>query len=394
MARYLTTDQIAAAIFRGRSEAAYRLRLAQLAHGDPELNAYIRSRPWMDDEGRRQMVWTPTTLGYTVAARTLGVAWQRVPDRDVNAALLQHDIELNQVLLELLVVPSDEKHPPPPPLPSWRWLHGESLMLPFENRSGSEWAATSRERGCRLQPDALVDAPRSARRVFIEYDRATTGVFARRATSIYGKLERFGSFADPSVIGKLGYAHLFPDGIRPTLLFVAHNSTRATAISGAISKWQRDDRLLAANFDVDVTLLDGAGAYLRGIVGSQVPNPEPSATRTGARNAVLPVPPPRPSPEAVLRDYVRLFDGLRSLARQVTTAKDGSTSGPNRSEILQAALETPEALPLDEVLFEARDGRLLALARALHELRAVAVSIGRSVKVSRLDLMRAEIRLP
>lgn len=267
--RYLSTEQIAQLVFPGRHITRAQNRLRQLM-GEGDALAYVRRLTWRTFDGAPQAAWTLADAGYVLAEQVVGPV--RVPARDVSAQFMEHMLALNQLYVRLLSAglavapgPKGSKATGLSPLARvgafaravdsrFRWVPSDAAELPW-----TEYDQRAGKRNDRvIRPDAVLELPRKARRLFIECEMGTHAIVARndeKAGATIHKLERYAAFVNgvAEAAGRVTfYGRQYADRWQPELVFLVQSPHRADSVKRAIGDWRRTHELGALQVRVDV----------------------------------------------------------------------------------------------------------------------------------------------
>lgn len=275
-ARYLSSEQIQQMFFAGRTEAACRIRLFQLAGlgKQPQPTPYIRRLRFRSFEGKWFSAWAPTPLGYVVTRAILGTE-PKLPAGDISAAFLEHCVRLNDLLVAL--VSTGNAHFPSARNLPFRWLASDSVRLPW--RDYDRQAGIHRARI--IQPDATLELPAISKRYFLECEMGTQPLLSEdptRAGATAHKLNRYSRFMDTYVdaeMKKTAYAAVFPDRWAAQLVFLLNSPTRRDHVRELFEKWGRPRTL---SIPVQALTFDEAISHFRTLLGVAVPPRKPQAT--------------------------------------------------------------------------------------------------------------------
>jgi len=238
MARYLSSEQIQRLFFSGRTEAACRIRLFQLAGlgKNPPPTRYVRRLRFRSFEGKWFSAWAPTPLGYVVTRSLLGTE-PKLPAGDVSASFLEHCVRLNDLFVGL-VAAGNTKLPSVRQLP-FRWISSDSVRLPWRDYDGR--TGTSRARI--IQPDATLELPRLQKRYFLECEMGTQPLVSddpARHGATTNKLRRYSAFMTTYVdseANRTAYEAVFPDGWPAELVFLLNSPTRRDHLRTLVKEW-------------------------------------------------------------------------------------------------------------------------------------------------------------
>jgi len=257
IARYLSTEQLLALFFEGRTQRAGRRRLQELAAGGGDAGraggagGYIRSAEGVAFDGKRIQLWSLTARGVSAVQASLGLE-VRVVERALSAQFLAHQAGLSDVFVALVaraasrgaVAPAPRRHGAPATdfprvakLP-FRWSPSDAARLPWREFDGAIGAARDRY----IAPDATFEM--ADRRVFVEFETGShplVSTDSRRRGATAQKLAAYDSF----VSGFAGvdrkqthYAAHFGDALRPEVLFVVGSEERAVHVRQLVSEYR------------------------------------------------------------------------------------------------------------------------------------------------------------
>ena len=265
MCRCLSTEQIRRLCFAGRTETPAHKRLRQLAgigkYGFPEpLVERIVHQTYAGD---LVTVWTPTALGYVVAANVVETITRPPRGAEIRPALIEHALLLNELFVGLAEAPLKKAlGTRASEIPRrrhrsavdglyldakalrFKWIASDSVRLPWkEYRDGD-----SVERI--IHPDAVLELPTLRRRLFLEAETGSHTIVPRgyhKPGSTLNKTERYELFLSElaDVDLKLTfYAQQYSDGFTPEVLFLVPNAGRAESVHRALTEWsaQRSSR--------------------------------------------------------------------------------------------------------------------------------------------------------
>ncbi len=291
LARHLSTGQLAALCFSGRSDRLVRRRLQYLSDEAPGRagKGYVRKRQFRTSDGQLRTAWELTALGEHEASKVV-----RLPELPARPAagveFLAHNLGLNEILVRL--VPRDKRGVAFAPDPAvWTWTRGDLLRLDF---SVYERIGQRKER--LLRPDAVLTLPRERRRVFIEFETGSHPIRTRQAErhgATIHKVARYESFfveytpgANAGREDETFYMRAFPDGFVPELVIVSHGDVRRDNVNTAIRDWARNR--VGPRMQARALLLADLVSALAprvGIAAGQRAEPPPrgSGTPTGSR---------------------------------------------------------------------------------------------------------------
>jgi len=258
MCRCLSTEQIRRLCFAGRTETPAHKRLRQLAgigkYGFPEL--LVERIVHQTYAGDLVTVWTPTALGYVVAANAVETITRPPRGAEIRPALIEHGLLLNELfvgLAEALLkkalgtlaseIPrrrhrtaTDGLYLNAQALP-FKWIASDSARLPWkEYRNGDSIDRI-------IHPDAVLELPSLRRRLFLEAETGSHTIVPRgyhKPGSTLNKAERYELFlyelADLDLKITF-YAQRYSDGFAPEVLFLVPNAGRAESVNRALTEW-------------------------------------------------------------------------------------------------------------------------------------------------------------
>ncbi len=275
-ARYLSSEQIQRLFFSGRTEAACRIRLFQLAGlgKQPQPTPYIRRLRFRSFEGKWFSAWAPTPLGYVVTRAVLGTE-PKLPAGDISASFLEHCVRLNDLLVGLIATGTG-RFPSARHLP-FRWLASDSVRLPW--RDYDRHAGIHRARI--IQPDATLELPAISKRYFLECEMGTQPLLSEdpsRAGATAHKLDRYSRFMSTYVdteMKRTAYAVVFPDRWPAQLVFLLNTPTRRDHVRELFEKWGRERTL---SISAQALTFDEAISHFQTLLGSASPPRKPQAT--------------------------------------------------------------------------------------------------------------------
>lgn len=282
-ARMLSSRQVGELFFPARSENALRSRLRAL-----ELLGVVARTSSRRLEGAPEICWSLTAHGQRVVEGWLGEELPenataqvdfvehsvfcaelfvrllsaplaaRVAKVDVNAGRLERQKQLGQLYARV-------EHR------SWRWVGaGAALQLPWKEYSHGK--AQDRL----IRPDALLEFPRSKRRVFIEAETGSqpiTSKNVRRLGATDAKLDRYLAYwtglADAAA-RVTWYQQRFTDGFTPELVLLLPAGQRLKNVEAAIAAW-RSKKPLAANLVIHALSAESAAARYGALTGGAAP---------------------------------------------------------------------------------------------------------------------------
>ena len=283
-ARHASTDQVRRLLGDGRGHKALERWLARLSSepGRP----FLRRLGYRRGDDAPVAVWT---LGRGGRERALELGWapQLPATRDVGHQFLDHALRLNEVLLDLVVTLRARGA-------------GELAGMPFrwqgEDRTDLEFEMFQRQLGVTarvaLRPDALLTFPRRRRRLFLEAETGSQGVYAanpHRTGAVLRKVERYAAFflGRSGGTGRTWYERAFPDGFAPRLVFLVHSEGRRTRVQRALEGWE--GALSPERFRAVVLTFAGAASALE----AYLPGAPPTAALPSAAERLVEVHPRR-----------------------------------------------------------------------------------------------------
>jgi hypothetical protein len=216
------------------------------------------------------MVWALTPAGYGEAAALLPVERGQPLDY-VRPQFLEHLVWLNDLFVALCLAGG---RPVRVHDRAFRWLCDSDRPLTFRPRRGET-------KPCAVAPDAILELPVAARRVFVEAERGThtiVPVSPNKHGATLRKLERYSAFFSEftSVAANATpYTERFPDAMTPELLFLVPTESRRNSIRDAIDPVLR--RFPNAPFSVAVCTLAEATARYAPFVRRREPPRAPEA---------------------------------------------------------------------------------------------------------------------
>ena len=329
-ARYLSSEQIQRLFFAGRTEAACRIRLFQLAGlgKQAQPTPYIRRLRFRSFEGKWFSAWAPTPLGYVVTRAVLGTE-PKLPAGDISAAFLEHCVRLNDLLVAL-VATGNARFPSARNLP-FRWFASDSVRLPWRDYDRQ----TGIHRARIIQPDATLELPAISKRYFLECEMGTQPLLSEdptRAGATAHKLGRYSRFMDTYVDAGMkttAYAVVFPDRWPAQLVFLLHSPTRRGHVRELFEKWGRQRTL---SIPVLALTFDEAISHFRSLLGVAVPPRKPQATDCIALTRA---------------EYSQLAHFFESATRRLRHARDQAKELKNpRLEVPDYPSNTDEVLHL------------------------------------------------
>ncbi|HTP53148.1 MAG TPA: replication-relaxation family protein [Anaeromyxobacteraceae bacterium] len=262
-ARYASTDQVRRLLGDERGHKALERWLVR--HSSEPGRPFLRRLGYRRTDGTPVAVWT---LGRGGRERALELGWaRRLPaTREVGHQFLDHALRLNAVLLDLVLALRARGAGALADMP-FRWRGEERADLEFEMFQ-RHLGITAR---VALRPDALLTFPQRRRRLFLEAETGSQGVYAanpQRAGAVLRKVERYAAF----FLGRSGgtsrtwYERAFADGFAPRLVFLVHSEERRTRVERALEGWEdalspERFRAVALTFAEAATVLE---AYLPG----------------------------------------------------------------------------------------------------------------------------------
>lgn len=317
IARYLSTQQVAALVFPGRhlTAAWRRLRLLATAAG----GGLVRLEHYVGAERTRTRVYSLTHEGYELAESVARLSTNYSTD-PVRPQFLEHLVWLNELFVGLVVASGAPISPGRLP---FRWRCDTDHPLAFRTRGPDGGPAVGH-----VAPDALVEFPEARHRVFVEAERGTHTIvpqspFKTGATVV--KLDRYTSFfAD--VVGvrrQTAYAEHFPDAFAPELLFVVQTETRRERVRQAVDERRRKDPN-PPSFSVHVLTLEQAKERYAPLV------------RAGGSGQEVPAARELPRPEEVaftMAEVSAMRTAFNALLRRAKAAQAAGLGGLAPAEI-------------------------------------------------------------
>ena len=181
-------------------------------------------------------VWALTSFGRSLVVPL--VPWLRPPANDVGARFLEHTLLLNGVLMGLVLrLRAGGVSAPLAALP-FRWFCEDDIVLRFETFERS----TGTTHQSVLKPDAIVEIPGRARRLFLEAETGTQSIATAhpgRGGAIVSKLSRytdlFYGFAASRRDGETWYLHAYADAFEPRVVFLVRTPTRRSPNAGTVT---------------------------------------------------------------------------------------------------------------------------------------------------------------
>ncbi len=237
LCRYLTAGQVVALGVAGRTEKGVARRLRGLA-GDGRASVrarpapLLRAVPYRTYAGEAARLWGLLSAGAAVASAELGREVKPLR-ADVGAVFAEHFIVLTDLFVQL-ARPYLAAGIAPAALP-FHWNVAEDVELP--------WCEPD-EVGCArarvIRPDAVLQAPASRRRFFIECEMGThtlTPLSPDKPQATVRKLERYDAYVSglADVPSRLShYRRKYPDGWPCELLFLVRSNSRQRATEAAV----------------------------------------------------------------------------------------------------------------------------------------------------------------
>jgi hypothetical protein len=210
------------------------------------------------------------------------VPWLRPPAAtDVGARFLEHTLLLNDVLMGLVLrLRIGGVSAPLAALP-FRWFCEDDSVLrfeKFERSTGTTYQSV-------LKPDAIVDIPGRARRLFLEAETGTQSIATAhpgRGGAIVSKLSRYAAFfygfAASRRDGETWYQHAYGDAFEARIVFLVHSDERYERVKAAVNTWLASNSV--SRFRVLVfTFAEAANVLAPYIANGTVRAPAPRAMR-------------------------------------------------------------------------------------------------------------------
>jgi len=226
-------------------------RLGELSQRRGNTRALIKKLWFVNNEGKRVLVWALTPSGYALAGEQLGRQF-KVPRHDVAHQFLEHATGVNDLYVALTKkagTPKPAERGKPADdfarVPSaFRWVATEDLELPFQKyvtKPPDHFA----ER--RLQPDAMLEDLVRKRRYMIEFETGSATVRnSSHKTATLTKFDRYCSFLlTPTTAtgNETYYSNHFRDGYKPIVVFLTRTAARRdTIVKVAEEYWTAVDR--------------------------------------------------------------------------------------------------------------------------------------------------------
>lgn len=350
IARYLTTEQIHAVLFPGRTIVNTRLRLYALAGTGTTHEVkqpYIEQGRMRDYDGRVIVYWALSALGYSRAARTLNnpllasIGEKQGTDKKDHelrfdaahsAKYIEHILRTNDLFTALLS-PAPGQPPQSPQSEAFRWIGAEGTRLSCKDHKGKTRLAL---------PDAVIELPRERRRIFIEYETGDQPLVRPDAEgSGTNKLTAYDLFMFGWAEQKVHwYDKKFGDNLRPEVLFVTPSAARKKSLTKVVATWRKEKD---SKLHVTVHLLEEAIASLRPKVSGAPSLDVPAKSELAAGPAPsrhskeIAAPPPGPNDEelAALRNYIS----------DLNNVVHGANAKIRANETLKAPLAYPASWP-------------------------------------------------
>jgi hypothetical protein len=226
-ARCLSTDQIRELVFADRHATVAGRRLRQLSRANGR--GYVRADHFDRSDRERVMVWALTPAGYGEAA-TMLPGERAQPLEYVRPQFLDHLAWLNDLFVALCIAGG---RPMRVQDRAFRWLCDADRALTFRPRLGEPKPRA-------VAPDAIIELPVAARRIFVEAERGThtiVPVSPNKHGATLRKLERYTEFFSEftsTAANATPYTEHFPDAMTPELLFLVPTESRRNSIRDAI----------------------------------------------------------------------------------------------------------------------------------------------------------------
>ena len=247
IARYASAEQLHRLFFEGRSKKQVYRRLAKLCQpgSRPGEGACLRRLEYRRREGTGVPVWALTAYGRSLVVPL--VPWLRPPAaNDVGARFLEHTLLLNDVLMGLVLrLRTGGVSAPLAALP-FRWFCEDDSVLRFETFERS----TGTTHQSVLKPDAIVETPGRARRLFLEAETGTQSIATAhpgRGGAIVSKLSRYSRFfsglAASRRDGETWYQHAYADALEPRVVFLVHSDERLERVNAAVQAWLKSSQV-------------------------------------------------------------------------------------------------------------------------------------------------------
>jgi len=265
-------------MFPGRAQSVISGRLGELSQRRGNTRALIKKLWFVNNEGKRVLVWALTPSGYALAGDELGRQF-KVPRHDVAHQFLAHATGVNDLYVALtrnLGTPRAAQRGKPADdfarVPrAFRWVPTEDLDLPF--RECASDAALS-VRDSRLQPDAMLEDPNRQRRYLLEFETGSATVRnSQHKTATETKIGRYSKFllGRTQVVGpRTYYSDHFKDGYKPIVVFLTRTEARRdTIVRVAAEYWGEID----ARFELRALTLTEAGTEFRAQLLGELPRP-------------------------------------------------------------------------------------------------------------------------
>ncbi len=236
LCRYLTGGQVVALGVAGRSEKAVARRLRGLAGEGASARArpapLLRAVPYRTYAGEAARLWGLGPAGAAAASRELARDVKALR-ADVGAVFAEHFVCLTDLFVQL-ARPYLAAGIPPAALP-FRWNVAEDVELPWRE---PDEAGCARARV--IRPDAVLEAPATRRRFFIECEMGThtlTPLSPDKPQATVRKLERYDAYVSgladvPS--RRSHYQRKYPDSWPCEVLFLVRSESRQRATEAAL----------------------------------------------------------------------------------------------------------------------------------------------------------------
>jgi hypothetical protein len=280
VARYLSTSQLRALSFDGKSAQAAHHRLTLLARGQAP---FVRQQFFRTYDGRRLCAWAPTSNALPAALQRTSQV-RELPKHDVGARHLEHALQLNELFVALWRSPG---RPARARHPSFRWTPSDAVRLVY-----GAWAVEhGREVGRVIIPDAVLELPTVGRRLFLECEMGTNTIVPEspdKPGATLNKVARYQKFIRGVLTeDDAHYPKQYPDGFAPEVLFLVLTKGRANSVNAALAAWreslqsQRPVAVRALTFDVAAVEL----RQLAGLPALRVQEPERRSGKEPTKNS-------------------------------------------------------------------------------------------------------------
>ena len=262
LARYLTAAQVHRLAFHGKNlSLAYR-RLLKLSNVRKQA-PFVRQRFFRTYDGDRVAVWAATPHALP-AALTRAPDLPELPKHDVGAQFLEHQLQLNELLLSLWWTGG---RCPRAVHPSFRWIPSDRVRLVW-----GEWEMREGRKQQRvIQPDALLELPVQRRRYFLECEMGTqpiVNVEGNAQGATVAKAERYWTFLSETSgtdSRRTHYLAQFIDGFTPEVWFLVRTPGRAHSVNAALREWSA--KLTPRRPPMRAVVFDDAARELRSLAG-------------------------------------------------------------------------------------------------------------------------------